>query len=147
MPRAIRRDPHAGLQGTVRPRSAASWPLPEDPQGAVSFIGLRDIYRPAAVEQLKVWRTDRGRRVQRGREQGCVQIAANAIREAKSKNKNVVIIDTAAAWPSTRHDAGGGGHQKGVSPGRSFRVDSMTGQDAVNTARTLTSGWTFRGWC
>jgi len=62
-----------------------------------------DIYRPAAMEQLRLLGEQIGVDVYIEEEsKDAVAIAQNAVKEAKSKNKNVVIIDTAVAWLSMK---------------------------------------------
>ena len=76
-----------------------------------------------------------------------VEIAQNAIKEAKSKNKNVVIIDTAgrlAVDEAMMNEVAG--IKAAVNPQEIlFVVDSMTGQDAVNTAKTFNERLDFTG--
>jgi signal recognition particle subunit SRP54 len=107
-----------------------------------------DVYRPAAIEQLKVvaqtvdvpvYSEDGNKNV--------VQIATNGIQEAKAKGCDVVIIDTAGRLAvdeemmneiATLKDA--------VQPQETlFVVDSMTGQDAVNTAKEFNDRLDFDG--
>ncbi|HZE83978.1 MAG TPA: signal recognition particle protein [Puia sp.] len=117
-------------------------------KGLSPLLAAADIYRPAAVEQLKVLGGQIGVDVySEDGSKDAVQIAANAIREAKSKNKNVVIIDTAgrlAVDEAMMQEVEA--IKKAVSPGEIlFVVDSMTGQDAVNTARTFNERLDFSG--
>ena len=105
----------------------------------VLLVGC-DVYRPAAINQLKVVGEQIGVEVyaEEGN-QNPVEISQNAIKHAKSTGKNVVIIDTAGRLAvddemmteiSNIH--------KAVSPHETlFVVDSMTGQDAVNTAKAF----------
>jgi signal recognition particle subunit SRP54 len=76
-----------------------------------------------------------------------VQIAANAIKEARSKNKNVVIIDTAGRLAVDEVMMNEVAEiKKAVNPQEIlFVVDSMTGQDAVNTAKTFNERLDFSG--
>ena len=100
-----------------------------------------DVYRPAAINQLKIVGEQVG--VEVYTEEGNknpVEIAKNAIQYAKSKGKNVVIIDTAGrlAVDEAMMTEISNIH-KAVQPQETlFVVDSMTGQDAVNTAKPST---------
>ena len=107
-----------------------------------------DVYRPAAIEQLKVVAEQIGIPVYSEPDnKDVVAIANNAIREAKSKGHDVVIIDTAGRLAidedmmreiETLKNA--------VNPDETlFVVDSMTGQDAVNTAKTFNDRLDFDG--
>ena len=117
-------------------------------KGLSPLLVAADIYRPAAVEQLKVLGGQIGVDVySEDGSKDAVAIAQNAVREARSKNKNVVIIDTAGRLAvdevmMKEVEA----IKKAVSPGEIlFVVDSMTGQDAVNTAKTFNERLDFSG--
>jgi signal recognition particle subunit SRP54 len=117
-------------------------------KGLSPLLVAADIYRPAAVEQLNVLGGQIGVDVYSEPEsKDAVAIAVNAVREARSKNKNVVIIDTAGRLAvdevmMKEVEA----IKKAVSPGEIlFVVDSMTGQDAVNTAKTFNERLDFSG--
>ena len=107
-----------------------------------------DVYRPAAIEQLKVVAQTVG--VDVYAEEGnknVVEIAQNAIRKAKQESYTVVIVDTAGRLAvdekmmneiSTLKQA--------INPDETlFVVDSMTGQDAVNTAKEFNDRLDFDG--
>ena len=107
-----------------------------------------DVYRPAAIDQLNVLGEQIGVEVYSdSEEKNPVKIAKKAISEAKQKNKDLVIIDTAGRLAvdevlmkeiSDIHSA--------VSPDETlFVVDSMTGQDAVNTAKVFHDKLNFDG--
>ncbi|MCG3164502.1 MAG: Signal recognition particle protein [Bacteroidia bacterium] len=107
-----------------------------------------DIYRPAAIDQLKVLGEQVGVEVYSEPEnKNAVQIALNAIKFAKENHKNVVIIDTAGRLAVDEEmmreiEA----VKKAVNPSETlFVVDSMTGQDAVNTAKTFNERLNFDG--
>ncbi len=113
----------------------------------VLLVGC-DVYRPAAINQLRVVGEQIG--VEVYAEEGNknpVEISENAIKHAKANNKNVVIIDTAGRLAvdeemmteiSNIH--------KSVKPQETlFVVDSMTGQDAVNTAKAFNDVLNFDG--
>ena len=117
-------------------------------KGLSPLLVAADIYRPAAIEQLKVLGGQIGVDVYSEPEnKSAIEIAANAIKEARSKNKNVVIIDTAgrlAVDEAMMKEVEA--IKKAVNPGEIlFVVDSMTGQDAVNTAKTFNDRLDFTG--
>ena len=97
-----------------------------------------DVYRPAAIEQLKVVGAQIGVPVytEDGNKDVCA-IAANAVREAKAKSHDVVIVDTAGRLAVDEQMMDEISRLKdSLSPDETlFVVDSMTGQDAVNTAK------------
>src|SRR5688500_710184 len=107
-----------------------------------------DVYRPAAMEQLRVLGEQIGVDVHLELEnKNPVEIAQNAIREARTKNKNVVIIDTAGRLAIDEAMMTEVANIKNaVSPQEIlFVVDSMTGQDAVNTAKAFNDRLDFTG--
>jgi len=117
-------------------------------KGLSPMLVAADIYRPAAIEQLKVLGGQIGVDVYSEPDnKDAVQIAQNAIREAKSKNKNVVIVDTAGRLAIDEVMMQEVAAIKGaVNPGEIlFVVDSMTGQDAVNTAKAFNDRLDFTG--
>lgn len=107
-----------------------------------------DVYRPAAIDQLHVLGDLIGVKVYSEREnKNPVQIAQNALREAKSGGQNVVIIDTAGRLAvdeeMMREIAA---VKAAVQPSEIlFVVDAMTGQDAVNTAKAFNDRLDFDG--
>ena len=107
-----------------------------------------DVYRPAAIEQLKVVAGQIGIPVYSEPDnKNVVEIAQNAIKEAKSKNHDVVIIDTAGRLAV---DEGMMNEietlKNSVHPDETlFVVDAMTGQDAVNTAKEFNDRLDFDG--
>jgi signal recognition particle subunit SRP54 len=139
----------AGLQGsgkTTFSGKLAKWVKSKRAKNPLLVAG--DIYRPAAIEQLRVIAeqlevpvyTEEGNR-------NPVQIVKNSIREAKTRGNDVIIIDTAGRLAIDEEmmreitaikDA--------VNPHEIlFVVDSMTGQDAVNTAREFNDRLDFDG--
>ena len=107
-----------------------------------------DVYRPAAIQQLKVVAEQVGVPVYS--EEGnknVVEIAGNAIKEAKAKNYDVVIVDTAGRLAVDEEMMDEIERLKNaVNPNETlFVVDSMTGQDAVNTAKTFNDRLDFDG--
>ena len=107
-----------------------------------------DVYRPAAIEQLKVVGQTVGVPVYSEPEsKNVVEIAANAIREAKAKGHDVVIIDTAGRLAVDEEMMDEIEKLKNaVNPDETlFVADSMTGQDAVNTAKEFNDRLDFDG--
>ena len=107
-----------------------------------------DVYRPAAMEQLRVLGEQIGVDVHIELEnKNPVEIAQNAIRDARAKNKNVVIIDTAGRLAIDEAMMTEVANIKNaVNPQEIlFVVDSMTGQDAVNTAKAFNDRLDFSG--
>jgi len=117
-------------------------------KGLSPMLVAADIYRPAAMEQLRVLGEQIGIDVHIELEnKDAVDIAKNAVKEAKSKNKNVVIIDTAGRLAIDEAMMTEVADIKGaVAPQEIlFVVDSMTGQDAVNTAKAFNDRLNFTG--
>ncbi|HEY1115244.1 MAG TPA: signal recognition particle protein [Chitinophagaceae bacterium] len=107
-----------------------------------------DVYRPAAMEQLRVLGEQIGVEVHiEAENKNPVEIAQNAVREARTKNKNVVIIDTAGRLAIDEAMMTEVANIKNaVNPQEIlFVVDSMTGQDAVNTAKAFNDRLDFSG--
>ena len=107
-----------------------------------------DVYRPAAIEQLRVLGEQIGVPVYCELEnKNPVEIAQNAIREAKAKGYDVVIVDTAGRLAIDEQMMQEIAAIKGaINPSETlFVVDSMTGQDAVNTAREFNERLDFDG--
>jgi signal recognition particle subunit SRP54 len=107
-----------------------------------------DVYRPAAITQLHVVGEQIGVEVYSEPEnKNPVAIAQNALKFAKEKNKNLIIIDTAGrlAVDEVMMTEIANIH-KAIQPHETlFVVDSMTGQDAVNTAKTFNDVLNFDG--
>jgi len=117
-------------------------------KGLAPMLVAADIYRPAAIEQLKVLGGQIDVDVYSEPEsKDAVKIAQDAVREARSKNKNVVIIDTAgrlAVDEAMMQEVAA--IKAAVNPQEIlFVVDSMTGQDAVNTAKAFNDRLDFSG--
>ena len=107
-----------------------------------------DVYRPAAIDQLKVVGGQIGVEVYSEPDNKNVnEIADNAIREAKAKGYDVVIIDTAGRLAVDEQMMNEIESLKNhVHPDETlFVVDSMTGQDAVNTAKEFNDRLDFDG--
>ena len=107
-----------------------------------------DVYRPAAIEQLKVVGQQIGVPVytEEGNKDVCA-IAAAAVREAKAKSYDVVIVDTAGRLAVDEQMMDEIARLKeSLNPDETlFVVDSMTGQDAVNTAKEFNDRLDFDG--
>jgi signal recognition particle subunit SRP54 len=117
-------------------------------KGLSPMLVAADVYRPAAMEQLRILGEQIGVDVHIELEnKNPVEIAQNAIRESKSKNKNVVIIDTAGRLAIDEAMMTEVANIKNaVNPNETlFVVDSMTGQDAVNTAKAFNDRLNFSG--
>ena len=107
-----------------------------------------DVYRPAAIEQLNIIGNQIGVEVYFDEEEkNPVIIAKNAINYAKKNGKNTVIIDTAGrlAIDEKMMNEIKDIHQVTNPCETLFVVDSMTGQDAVNTAKTFNDILNFDG--
>ncbi len=107
-----------------------------------------DVYRPAAIDQIHVLGEQLGVEVYSNREEkNPVKIAQAAIAHAKSNGFNVVIVDTAGRLAvDEQMMAEIEEVKKAINPSETlFVVDSMTGQDAVNTAKTFDERINFDG--
>jgi signal recognition particle subunit SRP54 len=139
----------AGLQGSGKTTFSGKLAnYLKSKKGLSPMLVAADIYRPAAMEQLKVLGEQIGVDVYIEEEnKNAVSIVQNAIKEAKSKNKNVVIIDTAGRLAIDEAMMKEVANIKNaVNPNEIlFVVDSMTGQDAVNTAKSFNDRLDFSG--
>jgi signal recognition particle subunit SRP54 len=139
----------AGLQGsgkTTFSGKLAKWV--KSKRGKNPLLVAGDVYRPAAIEQLKII----GSQVEvpvyvEDGSMNPVQIARNAVREAKKNGNDVVIIDTAGRLAVDEEMMKEiSSIKEAVNPHEIlFVVDSMTGQDAVNTAREFNERLNFDG--
>jgi len=117
-------------------------------KGLSPMLVAADIYRPAAMEQLRVLGEQIGVDVHiEAENKDAVSIAQNAVKEARSKNKNVIIIDTAGRLAVDEVMMTEVANIKqAVNPQEIlFVVDAMTGQDAVNTAKAFIDRLDFSG--
>ena len=139
----------AGLQGSGKTTFSGKLAnFLKTKKGLSPMLVAADIYRPAAMEQLRVLGEQIGVDVHIELEnKNAVDIAKNAVKEARSKNKNVLIIDTAGrlavdeVMMTEVADI-----KNAVNPQEIlFVVDSMTGQDAVNTAKAFNERLDFTG--
>lgn len=107
-----------------------------------------DVYRPAAIEQLRVLAEQIGVPMYSELDsKNPVKIAENAIQEAKAKGYDVVIVDTAGRLAVDEEMMNEiAAIKKAINPNEIlFVVDSMTGQDAVNTAKEFNERLDFNG--
>ncbi|MDZ4846278.1 MAG: signal recognition particle protein [Chitinophagales bacterium] len=139
----------AGLQGSGKTTFSAKLAnYLKTKKGSRILLVACDIYRPAAIEQLKVLGEQIGVEVYSEPEnKNAVQIATNAIQHAKATGVNTVIIDTAGRLAIDEQMMQEIENvKKNTKPHETlFVVDAMTGQDAVNTARTFNERLNFDG--
>ncbi len=139
----------AGLQGSGKTTFSGKLAnYLKTKKGKSPLLVAADIYRPAAIDQLTVLAGQIGVDIYSEREnKDAVAIVQNAIKEAKAKNKNVVIIDTAGRLAIDEVLMKEVADIKAaVNPNEIlFVVDSMTGQDAVNTAKSFNDRLNFTG--
>ena len=139
----------AGLQGSGKTTFSGKLAnYLKTKKGKSPLLVAADIYRPAAIDQLEVLGAQIGVDVFSEREnKDALSIVQNAIKEAKSKNKNVIIIDTAGRLAVDEVMMTEVANIKAaVNPQEIlFVVDSMTGQDAVNTAAAFNERLDFSG--
>ncbi|MBP3423754.1 MAG: signal recognition particle protein [Alistipes sp.] len=139
----------AGLQGSGKTTfSGKLASFIKSKKGRQVLLVAGDVYRPAAIDQLKILGQQIGVEVytEEGN-QNPVQIAQNAIAYARQKSINTVIVDTAgrlAVDEAMMEEITA--IKAAVNPSETlFVVDSMTGQDAVNTAREFNNRLDFDG--
>ena len=139
----------AGLQGSGKTTFSAKLAnYLKTKKGLSPMLVAADIYRPAAIDQLKVLGEQINIDVYSEPEnKNAVEIAHNAVKDARSKNKNVLIIDTAGRLAIDETMMTEVANIKSaVNPNEIlFVVDSMTGQDAVNTAKAFNDRLDFSG--
>lgn len=139
----------AGLQGSGKTTFSGKLALHlKNKKGKNPLLVAGDVYRPAAIDQLHVLGEQVGVEVWSDKEnKSPVDIAKKAVAEAKAKGHNVVIIDTAGRLAVDEQMMNEIEEvKKAVSPQETlFVVDSMTGQDAVNTAKTFNDRLDFDG--
>lgn len=139
----------SGLQGSGKTTlSGKLATLLKNKRGRQVLMVACDIYRPAAIDQLKVLGEQIGVEVYAEPEnKNPVQIAQRAIEHAKSKGLNTVIVDTAGRLAVDEEMMDEISRlKKALQPQETlFVVDAMTGQDAVNTAKTFNERIDFDG--
>ncbi|UKN01413.1 signal recognition particle protein [Paracrocinitomix mangrovi] len=139
----------SGLQGSGKTTMSGKLAnYLKNKKGKKPLLVACDVYRPAAIDQLHVLGEQLGVEVYSNKEEkNPVKIAEDAIKHAKSNGFNVVIVDTAGrlavdeAMMIEIENV-----KKAINPTETlFVVDSMTGQDAVNTAKTFNDRIDFDG--
>ncbi len=138
----------SGLQGSGKTTFTGKLSQYLKGKGRNVMVVACDVYRPAAIEQLKVLAEQIGVEFYSEPEnKNPVSIAENAIKEAKSKGISSVIIDTAGRLAVDEEMMDEIERvKKAVNPSETlFVVDSMTGQDAVNTAKAFNQRINFDG--
>ena len=139
----------AGLQGSGKTTFSGKLAAHiKSTKGRQVLLVAGDVYRPAAIDQLKILGEQIGVTVYtEPGNQNPVEIAENAIKHARQNNYNVVIVDTAgrlAVDEAMMQEITK--IKETVNPCETlFVVDSMTGQDAVNTAREFNDRLDFDG--
>jgi len=138
----------SGLQGSGKTTFSGKLANMLKSQGRQVLLTACDIYRPAAIDQLKVLGEQVGVEVYAEPEnKNALDIANNAIKHAKATGKKIVIVDTAgrlAVDDQMMQEIEG--LKSALQPAETlFVVDSMTGQDAVNTAKTFNERLDFDG--
>ena len=139
----------AGLQGSGKTTFTAKLAnYLKSKKGRQVLLVAGDVYRPAAIEQLKVLSEQVG--VEVYTEEGNknpVGIAQNAIKYAKDHGKNIVIVDTAGRLSVDEEMMNEiAAIKNAVKPQETlFVVDAMTGQDAVSTAKAFNDRLNFEG--
>src|SRR6187431_534603 len=138
----------AGLQGSGKTTFSGKLASYLKKQGRQVLLTACDIYRPAAINQLKVLGEQVGVEVYAEPEnKDAVKIAKAAIEYAKKNNHRVVIVDTAGRLAVDEEMMNEIARLKeALNPSETlFVVDSMTGQDAVNTAKVFNDRLNFNG--
>ena len=138
----------SGLQGSGKTTFSGKLAKYIKSKGRNPLLVACDVYRPAAIEQLKVLGESIGTSVYSEIEnKNPVEIALNSLKYAKEHNHNVVIIDTAGRLSIDEqmmqeiYDV-----KMALKPSEIlFVVDAMTGQDAVNTAKNFNDRLDFDG--
>ncbi len=138
----------SGLQGSGKTTFAGKLANQIIGEGKKTLLVACDIYRPAAIEQLKVLGEQVGAEVYSEAEnRDPVQIAKSAMQHARKHQFKVVIVDTAGRLavdePMMKEISA---LKEALNPSETlFVVDAMTGQDAVNTAKTFNEKLDFDG--
>ncbi|MEQ8473294.1 MAG: signal recognition particle protein [Marinoscillum sp.] len=138
----------SGLQGSGKTTFSGKLANQFKKQGRTVLLAACDVYRPAAIDQLKVLGEQIGVEVySEPDEKDPVKIAKNAVKYAKEHGKKSLIIDTAGRLAvDEKMMAEIASIKKEINPAETlFVVDSMTGQDAVNTAAAFNERLNFDG--
>ena len=139
----------SGLQGSGKTTFSGKFAnLLKNKKGKKPLLVACDVYRPAAIEQLKVL----GEQIQvpvysDETTKDPVRIALDAIKQAKATGYDVVIVDTAGRLAIDEQMMNEiAAIKEAIHPNETlFVVDAMTGQDAVNTAREFNERLDFNG--
>ncbi len=138
----------AGLQGSGKTTHSAKLANFIKSKGRTVMLAAADVYRPAAIEQLKVL----GEQIKvpvyfEDDNKNPVSIAQNALAAAKESGAKVLIVDTAGRLSIDQEMMDEIGNiRNAIQPQEIlFVVDSMTGQDAVNTAKAFNDVLDFTG--
>ncbi|MBO5444244.1 MAG: signal recognition particle protein [Muribaculaceae bacterium] len=138
----------SGLQGSGKTTFSGKLALRLKKKGRRPLLVAGDVYRPAAIEQLKVLaqQIDVPVYSEEGNKNP-VAIAENAVRYARDNKLDLVIVDTAGRLSvDTEMMDEIESLKKALNPDETlFVVDSMTGQDAVNTAKAFNDRLDFSG--
>lgn len=139
----------AGLQGSGKTTFSGKLAnFLKKKKGKNPLLVAGDVYRPAAIDQLKVLGEQVGVAVYSDEEnKNPVEIAEKALAYAKENKHNVIIVDTAGrlAIDETMMNEIRNVHQAIKPTETLFVVDSMTGQDAVNTAKAFNDVLDYNG--
>jgi signal recognition particle subunit SRP54 len=139
----------SGLQGSGKTTFSGKLAnMLKTKKGKNPLLVACDVYRPAAIEQLRILGNQINVPVYSEPEnKNPVAIALNAIKEAKANNHDLVIIDTAGRLAINEQMMQEiAAIKNAVQPGEIlFVVDAMTGQDAVNTAKEFNERLNFDG--
>jgi len=137
----------AGLQGSGKTTFTAKLAHHLKSKGRLPLMVAADIYRPAAIDQLETLGKQNEIPVYVDRDNDAVSIAKDAINHARTNARDTVIIDTAGRMHIDEKMMDEvSGIRDAVKPSEIlFVVDSMTGQDAVNTAKAFHERLNFDG--
>lgn len=138
----------AGLQGSGKTTFSGKLANYLKSKGKTPMLVAADVYRPAAIEQLRILSEQIGVAAHTDFEsKDPVAIALEGIKQAKAKNCNVVIVDTAGRLAVDEQMMDEIARVKSnINPNEIlFVVDAMTGQDAVNTAKAFNDRLDFDG--
>lgn len=138
----------SGLQGSGKTTFCGKLAANLKKKGRAVMLVAGDIYRPAAIEQLKILGEQIGVPVYSEVDQkDAVALVERGVKEAKAKGVNTIIVDTAGRLAIDEQMMQEiTAIKKAINPSETlFVVDSMTGQDAVNTAKEFNDRLNFDG--
>lgn len=136
-----------GLQGSGKTTAAAKLAYRLKEKNHNPLLVACDVYRPAAADQLETLAGEIGVRIYRSDDKDPVKIARDGVRDAIDSLRDVVIIDTAGRLHVDEEMmAEAEAIKEAVEPDKIFMVvDAMTGQDAVNVAKSFADRVDFDG--